>query len=200
MGNQIITIGREYGSGGRLVAQKLAKRLGFAYYDTDLITMAAEKTGLLESFVKDMEQKYSNGFFYNLFSNGQDLSFGDQIFIAQSEVIRSLAEKGDSIFVGRCADYILKEHHDCVNVFLYAPLECRIERICCDYGECDSAHGEALIHRKDKERASYYNYFTTGTWGHYKNYHLSIDSSIGVDAVVDVIESYIKINQNKSLN
>ena len=193
MSNKIITIGREYGCGGRLVAKKLAEKLGFAYYDTDLISLAAEKTGMTESYVKEIEQKKVSNFLYSLFLPGQTLTLPDQVFIAQAEVIRSAAEKESCVFVGRCADYILKDFGNCVNLFLYAPLETRIRRVCVEYKEIDRNQAEAYIARKDKERSSYYNYFSTNIWGNYKNYDLCIDCRIGIDATVELIEDFLKL-------
>lgn len=193
MGNKIITIAREYGCGGRLIAKKLADRLGFDYYDSDLISLAAEKTGMTEAYIKEIEQKKVSNFLYTLFLSGQSLTLADQVFIAQAEIIRAAAEKNSSVFVGRCADYILKDFPDCVNLFLYAPADVRIRRVCEEYRESDPAQAELYIARKDKERASYYNYFSTNTWGNYKNYDLCIDCQIGVDATVDLIADFMKL-------
>lgn len=193
MGNKIITIAREYGCGGRLIAKKLADRLGFDYYDSDLISLAAEKTGMTEAYIKEIEQKKVSNFLYTLFLSGQSLTLADQVFIAQAEIIRAAAEKNSSVFVGRCADYILKDFPDCVNLFLYAPADVRIRRVCEEYRESDPAQAELYITRKDKERASYYNYFSTNTWGNYKNYDLCIDCQIGVDATVDLIAGFMKL-------
>ena len=193
MGNKIITIAREYGCGGRLIAKKLADRLGFDYYDSDLISLAAEKTGMTESYIKEIEQKKVSNFLYTLFLSGQSLTLADQVFIAQAEIIRAAAEKNSSVFVGRCTDYILKDFPDCVNLFLYAPAEVRIRRVCEEYRESDPAQAELYITRKDRERASYYNYFSTNTWGNYKNYDLCIDCQIGVDATVDLITDFMKL-------
>lgn len=193
MAHKIITIGREYGCGGRLVAEKLAQKLGFAYYDSDLISLAAEKTGMSESFVKEVEQKKVSHFLYGSLLSGQSLTSADQVFIAQAEVIRAAAEKGDSVFVGRCADYILKDFDNCVHLFLYAPLETRIQRVCDEYKEAERDRAEAYIARRDKERSSYYNYFSTNVWGNYKNYDLCIDCRIGVKATVELIESFLKL-------
>ena len=193
MGNKIITIAREYGCGGRLIAKKLADRLGFDYYDSDLISLAAEKTGMTEAYIKEIEQKKVSNFLYTLFLSGQSLTLADQVFIAQAEIIRAAAEKNSSVFVGRCADYILKDFPDCVNLFLYAPADVRIRRVCEEYRESDPDQAELYITRKDKERASYYNYFSTNTWGNYKNYDLCIDCQIGVDATVDLIADFMKL-------
>lgn len=143
MGNKVITIGREYGCGGRLVAKKLAEKLGFAYYDSDLISLAAEKTGMTESYVKEIEQKKVSNFLYSLFLPGQTLTLPDQVFIAQAEVIRAAAAKESCVFVGRCADYILKDFDNCVNLFLHAPLETRIHRT-----EVSVTFDKHISHRK----------------------------------------------------
>ena len=124
----VITIGREYGSGGRLVAKKLSEALDIPFYDKEVIQGVVKKTGFAENFVRDAERRPTNSFIYDLYFSAQSLSTQDQVFIAQSGVIKDLASKGGCVIVGRCADYILRENPDLLRVFVYAPMEERIRR------------------------------------------------------------------------
>ena len=124
-----ITIGREYGSGGRLVGRRVAEDLGIPFYDKELIAMAAKETGFSEEFVRENEQKRSSGFLANLYFNTQSLPMSDQVFIAQSNIIKKVADEGPCVIVGRCADYVLENQPNCLHVFIHAPLEERIRRV-----------------------------------------------------------------------
>ncbi|MEA4893307.1 MAG: cytidylate kinase-like family protein [Peptococcaceae bacterium] len=183
----VITIGREFGSGGRLVGRRLAQELGIPFYDKELIAMAAEETGFSEEFIRENEQKRTSGFLANLYFNApQNLPMSDQVFIAQSNIIKKVAKEGSCIIVGRCADYVLAEQPHCLHVFIHAPLEERIRRVKEFYG-LDLEDVRSYILRQDKDRASYYNYFASGEWGRCQNYDLSINSGLGLDTVVHVI-------------
>lgn len=182
----IITIGREYGSGGRIIAQKVATTLGIAFYDKELIHLAAQKTGLSEQFIKDSANKHKgNRFFYNLIFSSNNLPVSDQLFVAESEIIKKIAEEGPCVIVGRCADYILRERQDCLNIFIHAPLEERIERARNDYGINDNT--KDFVIKTDKERSGHYDYCTNQQWGKAQNYHLTINSSIGIETAVKLI-------------
>ena len=187
MKKTVITIGRQYGSGGRIIAQKLAERLGIPYYDKEIIQSVAKETGLSESYIKEIDQKPTNSFLYDLVFATQGPTIPDQVYIAQSKVIRRVAEEGPCVIVGRCADYVLRETPHRLSVFVCAPLEERVERAERDYG-VQNANLESYVQRQDKQRASYYNYFATGKWGDGSSYDLCINSRIGLDAAVDVIE------------
>ena len=182
----VITIGREYGSGGRLVAKKLSEALDIPFYDKEVIQGVVKKTGFAENFVRDAERRPTNSFIYDLYFSAQ--SPQDQVFIAQSGVIKELAAKGGCVIVGRCADYILREQKDLLRVFIYAPMEERIRRAVEEYGDQED-NMENFVARKDKQRASYYNYFTSVRWGDRKSYDLCINSALGLDTAVEIIRT-----------
>lgn len=178
----VITVGREYGSGGRIVAKMVADELGVPFYDKELISMAAAKTGLSPEFIKRSEERRTSGFLYDLNYPSQTLPLQDQVFIAQSNIIRKIAGEGPCVIVGRCSDYILSKTEGCLHVFIYAPIEERIKRVRDDYGtEGDDRAIEDEIRRRDKERASFYSNFTMNKWGARENYHAMISSSIGIE-------------------
>lgn len=189
MNDFIITIAREYGSGGRIIGKKLAEDLDIAFYDKEIIALASRECGLHEDFIQTMEQKNASGFFYNLFMHSQELPIPEQVFLAQSNVIKSLAEKGSCVIIGRCADYVLADLKNCIRVFVYAPIETRIKTVRDEYHEGEG-NLEEYIRKQDKRRASYYNFFTQQKWGRAQNYNLCMDSGIGIDASVRVIENY----------
>lgn len=187
---KIITISREFGSGGRTIGKEVAKRLGIPCYDKDLIEKTAEETGYAKAFIED-EAEYApntNSFAYMFIGRGMDgLSNVDKIWIAQKKVIEEIADKGACVIVGRCADYVLKERKDCLNVFVYADKKFRAERIVKQYGE-SSISPEKRLDDKDKKRKLNYKYFTEQEWGKRQNYHLSIDSGfLGIEKAVELI-------------
>ena len=185
----IITLGREYGSGGRIIAQRLADELGITFYDKQLIAEVARQTGFSENFVRDAEQKRpTNSFLYDLYCAVQTPSVPDQVFIAQAKVIKEAAERESCVIVGRCADYILRENPNCLKVFVFAPLDERVRRAREEYG-VEEANLESFVLRQDKARASYYNYFATGRWGDSRGYDLCVNSRMGIDAAVETIKA-----------
>ena len=185
--HQIITIAREYGSGGRLIGQRLAEELGLAFYDKKLITLAAEESGFAEEFIAQTEQKRTFNFFYNLYMTSNELPVAEQVFLVQSQVIRRLAQERSCVIVGRCADYILRDFPNCLRIFVYAPLEWRGQCVRDIYHE-NVDNYEDYLQKQDKNRAGYYNYFTQNKWGKAQNYHISIDSSIGIASTVRVLK------------
>lgn len=187
---KIITISREFGSGGRTIGKKVAAKLGIPCYDKDLIEKIAAETGYAKDFIED-ESEYapnSNSFAYMFIGRGTDgLANVDKIWIAQTKVIKELAEKEACVIVGRCADYVLRERKDCLNVFVYADKKVRAERIVKQYGE-SSVEPEKRLADKDKKRKLNYKYFTEQEWGKRQNYHLSIDSGfLGIEKSVALI-------------
>lgn len=187
---KIITISREFGSGGRTIGKEVAKRLGIPCYDKDLIEKIAEETGYAKAYIED-ESEYApnaNSLAYMFLGRGMDgLSNADKIWIAQKKVIEELAEKEACVIVGRCADYVLKERTDCLHVFVYADKAFRAERIVKQYGE-NAVEPEKRLEDKDKKRKLNYKYFTEQEWGKRQNYHLSIDSGfIGIEKAVALI-------------
>jgi cytidylate kinase len=191
MNRYIVTIAREYGSGGRLIGQQLAEELEIAFYDREIISLAAKESGFHEEFIQTIEQKRASGFFYNLFMNYQELPIPEQVYLAQSNVIRSLAEKGSCVIIGRCADYVLENDPNCIRVFVYAPLDLRVRIVREKYHE-DVADTENYIRRQDKGRASYYNFFTQRKWGKAQNYNLCLDSGIGIPASVRLLKKFVE--------
>lgn len=188
MDHMIVTIGREYGSGGRLIAKRLAEAMGIRYYDKELITEVARQTGLSESYIQAAEQRPTNSFIYDLYAAVQTPSISDQVFIAQSKVIKDAAEQESCVFVGRCADYILRDAPKCLKVFITAPMEERIRRAVEEY-HIQGVNPETFVNRQDKHRASYYNYFSTGRWGDRSGYDLVINSRIGLENTVRTIQT-----------
>lgn len=204
---KIITISREYGSGGRLIGKLVAENLGYSFYDREIIDMAAQESGLSPDFIKKTEQNLSSGFLYNLLlgtsysgSNGtpsslngnQMLPLADQVFNAERKVILDLAKKGSCVIVGRCADYILNtseeiDSKELLNVFIYGDLEEKLKRIEELYKEPEQA-AKKTIQQIDKRRANHYNTFTEATWGDRKNYDLMINSSTaGIEETARII-------------
>ena len=185
----VITIGREYGSGGRLIAKQLSEEMGITFYDKQLISDVAKKTGFSEHFIRNAEhQRPTNSFLYDLYTSVQTPSVPDQVFIAQAKVIKEAAARESCVIVGRCADYILRDQPRCLKVFVNAPLDQRIRRAREEYGVQEN-NLESYVIRQDKARASYYNYFATGRWGQSREYDLCVNSRIGIDACVTVIRA-----------
>ncbi len=195
--NTIITIAREYGSGGRIIGQRLAEALGYEFFDRKLIEMAAEKMGFSEEYVRENEEVKNYSFISNFYSIPGELPVSDQIFIAESNAIREAAEKGNCVIVGRCADYVLKDHPGCLNIFIHAPIEDRARRVFEEYDE-DAPNIQVHIQKVDKKRASYYNYMTQQKWGQAENYDLCINSSLGIDLTVDMIRAAVEEFQKKT--
>lgn len=199
--NYVINIGRQLGSGGKEIGEKLAARLGIDFYDKELIKLASEESGLCKEFFERADEKASQGIIGGLFgmrfpfiSEGaipsNNCLSNDALFKVQSDVIRRLAAEKSCVFVGRCADYILREHPRCVNVFISASKEVRLARICQLY-RVDEEKAEEMMEKADKRRSEYYNYYSYKTWGAAATYHLCIDSSVlGVDETVRFIEEF----------
>lgn len=196
----IITIGREYGSGGRIIGRQLADKLGVPFYDKELITLAAQKSGMNEEVLAGADESATSGFLYSMagtyvgsrFAGAPDMPITDKLFLLQAEVIRAAAKAGSCVIVGRCADDILSSDPDLVNVFVHGPLEKRIERCVLYYG-LDRDKAEDTIRRMDKRRAGFYNYYSDKKWGRVENYHLAIDScTFGIENTVNLIEAYVR--------
>lgn len=199
MRRQIITISREFGSGGRTIGKEVAQRLGVPCYDKELVKQVATETGLDEGYVEQKgEDAPGSSWLACAFSarGGQGaltgLSVDDFLWAVQHRVIRELAEKGPCVFVGRCADYILRERQDCLHVFVHADPEVRADRIVRLYGESEKKPAKRL-EEKDKKRRTYYKYYTGQEWGMSQNYHLCLDSgALGLDTCVDLIVGLVE--------
>jgi len=199
--NYTITIGRQFGSCGKSIGQRLAEELGIAFYDKELITLASRESGLCPEFFEKADERNSRnllhtfamGFPFGSFQYSDVLS-NDRLFQIQSDVIRKLAEEHSCVLVGRCADYILRDKTNCFNVFIHAPLANRIRTVQERDGISEQAARE-LVLKMDKTRPSYYNYYTDKTWGMASSYHLSVDSSLlGIEGTVDIIYKLVKCN------
>lgn len=197
----IITISRQFGSGGREVGKKLAEALGIPFYDKELIEMAAKESGIDEELFEDEEYRTSRGFYLlgaigftlgSPITSISEMSLNDRLFLVQSETIENIAEKGPCVIVGRCADYVLQEKHSTINIFIHASMKDRKERAIHSY-EVDERNIEASISKIDKRRANYYNYYTDRKWGAAENYDIVLNSSkFGIDGCVDIIKSILE--------
>lgn len=200
----IITIGREYGSGGRQIGQAVAQRLGISYYDKEIITLAAQKSGLYDEFIANNEQRVRSGLMQNLaasasYHNGffaqQYLPLSENIFIAQAQVIRDIAAKESAVIVGRCADYILEGRENTINVFIHAPMEARVARIMALH-KIDEAAAIKEINRSDKERGNHYFRYTDMKWGKAQNYDICINSTLmGVEKTAEMLAKLAQIEE-----
>ena len=199
--NTIITIGRQFGSGGREIGETLAKELGIPFYDRDLLTRAAKESGFCEEMIKVHDERPTNSFLYNLvmdtYSFGYnsaamvDMPMSQKVFLAQFDAIRKIADEGPCVIVGRCADYALAEYDNCLNIFIHGNEKCKIERIMKKY-ELPLQKAKDMIVKQDKQRQSYYNYYSSKKWGRADSYDLSINSSVlGVDGSVKLIKQFI---------
>ena len=200
----IITIGREYGSGGREIGQAVAKALGIAFYDKELISLAAKKSGLSDEFIANNEQRMRGSFMLNLaaasaysggFFSSQYLPLSESIFISQAQVIRDIAGKESAVIVGRCADYILDGRENTINVFIHAPQDKRVERIM-KLHNVDEAAAIKEILTSDKERGNHYFRYTDRKWGKAQNYDICINSALmGIDKTVEMLVEMAKIEE-----
>ena len=195
----IITISREYGSGGRIIAEKLAKKLGYSYYDRELITMAAKQSGIEEEMFENADLKATNSFLYSIslmssFSEPPyDLPLNYKLFNIQSDVIKKVAEEGACVIVGRCSNFVLKDNPNCINIFIHADLDKRVQRAI-DVYSLNPKNVQETVQKIDKRRRTYYNYHTNLKWGNAADYHLSFDSGqLGIDGAVELILDYIDI-------
>lgn len=211
---KIITISREYGSGGRSIGKKVAERLGISFYDSEIIDMAAETSGLSKEFISRTEQSISSGLLYTLLLGtsyatpgttglhagtraSMSIPLADQVFNAQRQVVIDLAKKGPCVIVGRCSDYILTHTEeinkdDVLNVFIYAPLEFKAKRAV-ELKGLDEANARKDVKLIDKRRANHYNTFTEQTWGDRKYYHALLNSSLfGIDGTADIIVNLVQ--------
>ena len=205
MGNLVITIGRECGSAGRLIGQKLAADLGVKCYDKELLTLAAKNSGLCEELFKTHDEKPTSSFLYSLvmdtYSLGyntsayMDMPINHKIFLAQFDTIKKLAEEESCVIVGRCADYALADYPNTVSVFICGDEEDKIRHLM-ERHNVDEAKAKDIMIKTDKRRASYYNYYSSKRWGSCKSYDMCISSSaVGYEGAVDIIKEFAKKKQ-----
>ena len=198
---KLVTISREYGSGGRIIGKLVAEKLGVPVYDKELIEMAAEKSGLSKDIVATAELRAKSAFSYSFasamtFTDGitaDPISLNDKLFLTQFDIIRQIAQTDGAVIVGRCADYVLRDIPNVTNVFIHAEQEDREERCIKQYG-INPDHVQKTIKNYDKARMNYYNYHTSQRWGEYENYNLCINSSyMSDDKAADLIVDFLRL-------
>ncbi len=195
----VINIGRQLGSGGRTIGEELASQLGISFYDKELIQIASQESGLGKEFFEKVDEKASHSIFGGLldlrsFSSDEVYSTNylsnETLFKIQSDVIRGLAEQDSCLFIGRCADYVLKDNPRCLNIFISADMNDRVKRIA-ETQQIPENKAKDLIEKMDKKRAGYYNYYSNKVWGAAGSYHLCINSSVlGVSETVTFIRQF----------
>ena len=204
----VITIARQYGSGGREIGERVAELLGIKHYDENLITLAAREGNLDETVASKADESAANSLLYTLAlgSNffGSAMNFGykpplnDKLFLLQSDVIRKAAEEGSCVIIGRCADYVLREHPRRLSVFVYGDLPHRKARVIERHEGITEAQAIDLINKTDRRRSSYYNFYTGNKWGKYDNYHLAVNSSLlGIEKTAEMIADAAKLLMEK---
>ncbi len=195
--NTIFTIGRQFGSNGRKIGKALADRTGLPYYDAELITHAAEISGLLEDTVRKFDEKAPENKWHPYWFMPFPVNFeplGQQIFNAQFKALENIANKGGAVIVGRCADYVLRDQANVINVFIKADMQHRVARAI-ERG-ADPSKAEDVVRKADKQRAGYYNYYATTTWGDVNNYDLCVDTGkLGYDGAAEVIIGYLRLRE-----
>ncbi|MCM1022725.1 MAG: cytidylate kinase-like family protein [Prevotella sp.] len=198
--NTIITIGRQFGSGGREVGEKLAEKLGYAFYDNKLIALAAEKSGMSHAALTDADEKAANPWLYAAMSQTGQTSFGmnistnDALYTVQAQIIREIAKSENAVIVGRCSDYVLKDENvELLNVFIYAPTEARIKRVLEREKVSTEQQALQLMKRNDKQRKLYYDFYTDRKWAAHENYHLTLNSDrFGIEGTADIIAAAVR--------
>lgn len=201
MSNYVITISREFGSGGRKIGEKLSSDLGIGCYDKSIIKMAADKSGLSPKYIEKAEEAIPSPFLHNLkysaFSLYDSMAIyetptNDKMFLAQSDVIKEIADSESCVIIGRCADYVLRDAPNVVKLFITGHLEDRVARSVNEY-ELKDANPTATVKKTDKSRANYYKYYTNRSWGDYTNFDLVLNTScMSIDAAVDIVKTLLK--------
>ena len=205
--NTIITIGRQYGSGGHDIGKQLAEELHIPFYDKALLERAAKDSGLCQEIFENHDEKPTNSFLYSLVMDTYSLGYNSssftemplnhKIFLAQFDAIKNIAKEGSCVIVGRCADYALADFPNVVNIFLHADLQSRIVRIARRHDLTD-AKAKDLIIKTDKRRASYYNYYTSKKWGEAAGYDLSLNTAtLGIDGTIHMIREFVAYKERE---
>ena len=200
--NIAITIGRQYGSGGKEIGLRVGELLGIKVYDKELLTMAAEKKGINPDYLRRVDEKAASSLLYTLAMGssaysarhlGVDVPINDQLFITQTEIIKEITEKESAIFIGRCADYVLSEKPNLVKVFITAPFDVRVKNIMNRHGLTES-RAKDLVVKTDKRRSNYYSYYTGEKWGKSDKYDLVISTDkVGTSGAAEMIANYLKL-------
>jgi cytidylate kinase len=206
--NTIITIGRQFGSGGREIGEKLAEHFGIKCYDKELLSRAAKESGFCEEMIQNHDERPTNSFLYNLVmdtysfgynaSSFVDMPISHKVFLAQFDTIKKIADEGPCVIVGRCADYALADYDNVLNLFIHGNEECKIKRLKERFDDITTDDkAREMMNKKDKQRQSYYNYYSSKKWGRADSYDLCINSSIiGIDGTVNFIIQYIEDFEN----
>lgn len=200
-GKIILTIGRQFGSGGRVIGKRLADELNISYYDKELITLAAKESGLCPEVFEKADEKasdglahaFSMGFSYlGMYTPHADILSNEGLFKIQSDAIRNLADTESCVIVGRCADYILRDNPACLSFFIHDKIENRVQRVVARQ-QITVEQAKELIYKTDKSRAAYYDYYTNKTWGKSSSYNFSIDASVlGIDETVAFMRNFVE--------
>ena len=200
--NLVITIGRQYGSAGRHIGEELAKKLGIKFYNNELISLAAQKSGMAHHVVGEADERATNSLLYTLamgssFWGGNagvafDMPINDKLFVTQSDIIKELADEGSAVFIGRCADYVLRGYPNLIKLFIHAPLEFRAQHIA-ELHNVTPEKAKDIIVKTDKRRANYYNYYTGQKWGKLDGFDLCVDSSrLGIETTAEMLYQYVE--------
>ena len=210
--NTIITVGRQFGSGGREIGKMVADKYGIKYYDKELLSRAAKESGFCEEMIQNHDERPTNSFLYNLVmdtysfgynaSSFVDMPISHKVFLAQFDTIKKIAEEGPCVIVGRCADYALSDFDNVLNLFIHADEEFKIKRIKERFADVTTDEkAREMMNKKDKQRQSYYNYYSSKKWGRADSYDLCINSGIlGIEGTVKFITQYIEdYEQSKKL-
>ena len=200
--NFVITVARQYGSGGREIGLRLGELLGVKAYDKELITMAAQKSGISTDVLDHVDEKATNSLlytlamgssFFNSAAQNMNIPINDKLYMTQSEIIRDIADKESCVIVGRCADHVLRKFENRISIFIYAPKEFRVDRIIERHEGIDDKAAKDLAQKTDKRRINYYNYYTGKKWGSPENYHIMMDSSVlGIEGTAQALAAIIK--------
>ncbi len=203
----VVTIGRQFGSGGHEIGEKLAEMYGIKCYDKELLGRVAKESGFCEEMLTEHDERPTNSFLYNLvmdtysFGYNQsslvDMPISHKVFLAQFDTIKKLASEEPCVIVGRCAAYALSEFKNCINLFIFADEESKIKRIMEKY-DLTAPKAKEMMNKKDRQRQSYYNYYSSKKWGRADSYDLCINSAtLGIDQTVKLISQYIDDFESK---
>jgi cytidylate kinase len=197
----IITIGRQYGSGGHEIGRKVAEKLGVPFYDKELLARAAKESGFSEEMIRNHDERPTSSFLYNvamdnfglaISNTNADLPIGQKVFLAQFDAVKTIAKEGACVIVGRCADYALRDMDNCLNIFIFGKEEKKAQRVSSIFN-ITMEEAKKVCVKQDKKRQSYYNYYSDKKWGRADSYDVCIDSGkLGIDGTVDMIIDYVK--------
>ena len=207
--NTIITIGRQFGSGGREIGEMVANHFGIKCYDKELLSRAAKESGFCEEMIQNHDERPTNSFLYNLVmdtysfgynsSSFVDMPISHKVFLAQFDTIKKIAQEGPCVIVGRCADYALSDFPNVLNLFITADEECKIKRIKERFEDITTDDkAREMMNKKDKQRQSYYNYYSSKKWGRSDTYDLTINSSVlGIEGSVKLVTQFVEDFENR---